>query len=111
MKKLKQVEMEKGSVEGSRNELKVTIGQLEHEVEALHKDLSIERKKLDELDHERALLSKLRTQAEKASLSQADIIKVNENSKRTIVQELQSYKVEAAKQAKQVVQLEKDRQK
>lgn len=77
----------------------------------MRKELHAEHKKLEDLDHERQLLSKLKTQAEKATASQADIIKVGENSKRTLMQEVQGYKVEAAKQAKLMMQLEKDRQK
>jgi len=110
-KKVKSLEDEKAGVESARDDLRVAIATSERELELLRKELGLEKKKLAELDHERGMLTKLKTQAEKTTVAQSDLIKVNENSKRTLLQEVQGYKVEASKQAKTVFQLEKDREK
>jgi len=96
-KRVRALEEEKAGVESARDDLRVAIAQSERELEALRKELSIERKTLSELDHERSMLAKLKAQAEKTTVAQADLIKVSEASKRTLQQEVQGYKVEAFK--------------
>jgi hypothetical protein len=70
-----------------------------------------ERKKQEELMRERDILNKLKTQAENATQRQMDLVKINENTKKNLEQEIQGYKVEAQKQAKMIYQLEKEREK
>jgi len=60
---------------------------------------------------ERDILNKLKTQAENATQRQMDLVKINENTKKNLEQEIQGYKVEAQKQAKMIYQLEKEREK
>ncbi len=50
-------------------------------------------------------------QAESATQKQVDMIKINENTKRNLEQEIQGYKTEAQKQSKLIYQLEKEREK
>jgi uncharacterized coiled-coil DUF342 family protein len=50
-------------------------------------------------------------QAEGATQKQLDLIKINENTKRNLEQEIQGYKLEAQKQSKLIYQLEKEREK
>jgi len=50
-------------------------------------------------------------QAENSTQKQLDLIKINDNTKRNLEQEIQGYKMEAQKQSKLIFQLEKEREK
>ena len=50
-------------------------------------------------------------QAENATQKQVDLIKINDNTKRNLEQEVQGYKMEAQRQGKLIYQLEKEREK
>jgi hypothetical protein len=50
-------------------------------------------------------------QAENATQKQVDLIKINDNTKRNLEQEIQGYKMEAQRQSKLIYQLEKEREK
>lgn len=76
------------------------VSYLEHEIDSLKRTVDGERKKADDLIRERDLLNKLKTQAEHATHKQIDLIKINENTKRNLEQEMNGYKIEAQKQAK-----------
>lgn len=84
---------------------------MEREIELSKKHLETERKKQEEMMRERDILNKLKTQAENSTQQQMNIIKINENTKRNLEQEIQGYKVEAQKQMKALYQLEKEREK
>ncbi len=73
---------------------------MEREIDSLKRAVDGERKKADDLIRERDLLNKLKTQAEHATHKQIDLIKINENTKRNLEQEMNGYKIEAQKQAK-----------
>ncbi|KAF6263859.1 hypothetical protein COO60DRAFT_1457868 [Scenedesmus sp. NREL 46B-D3] len=96
MKKMKSLEEAKECVESERDALKATVASLS----------GTEQKKLDELAHERDILNKLRTQADSATQRQVDLVRMTENTKRTW-----SRRAEAQRSAKQLVQLEKEREK
>ena len=53
----------------------------------------------------------MHAQAENATQKQIDLVKINENAKRNLEQEIQGYKMEAQKQSKLIYQLEKEREK
>ncbi len=76
------------------------VSHLEREIDSLKRAVDGERKKADDLIRERDLLNKLKTQAEHATHKQIDLIKINENTKRNLEQEMNGYKLEAQKQAK-----------
>lgn len=76
------------------------VTHLEREIDSLKRAVDGERKKADGLIRERDLLNKLKTQAEHATHKQIDLIKINENTKRNLEQEMNGYKAEAQKQAK-----------
>jgi chromosome segregation ATPase len=109
--KMKNLEKTKGEVEKARDEMRGEIGSLEREIESMRKGLEGERKKHEELMRERDILTKLKSQAENATQRQVDLMKINENTKRNLEQEIQGYKVEAQKQQKLIYQLEKEREK
>lgn len=139
-KKIKQLEDQRAQVENERDSLKLEISSLEHELEAKSKETDLEKKKFEELVRERDVLTKLRSQvrhvcwpssfnfifkrsvllnillfyylqAESATHKQVDLIKINENTKRTLEQEIQGYKIETQRQSKLIYQLEKEREK
>jgi len=87
------------------------VASLEKEVDATRRNLDAERKRFEDLQRERDVLTKLKTQAENASGKQMDLIKINEGTKRNLEQEIQGFKMEAQKQQRVVFQLEKEREK
>ena len=76
---------------------RVEIGALERELEGSKKQVESERKKQDELLRERDILTKLKVAAEGTTARQLDLIKINDNTKRHLEQELQGYKVQLPK--------------
>ncbi|GMH32197.1 hypothetical protein BSKO_00031 [Bryopsis sp. KO-2023] len=110
-KKLKSLEEQKFDVEKQRDDMRSEIAAMEREIELSKKQLESERKKQEEMMRERDILNKLKTQAENSTQQQINIIKINENTKRNLEQEIQGYKVEAQKQMKLIYQLEKEREK
>lgn len=84
---------------------------MEREIEQSKKLREAERKQQEEMIRERDILNKLKTHAENSTQQQLNIIKINENTKRNLEQEIQGYKVEAQKQMKLLYQLEKEREK
>uniref|UniRef100_A0A383VEV0 Cilia- and flagella-associated protein 58 central coiled coil domain-containing protein n=1 Tax=Tetradesmus obliquus TaxID=3088 RepID=A0A383VEV0_TETOB len=111
MKKMKSLEDAKEAVESERDGLKATVASLKRDVDAARQAASSEQKKLDELAHERDILNKLRTQADSATQKQVDLVRMTENTKRNLEQEVAAYRAEAQRSAKQLVQLEKEREK
>ncbi|PNH05361.1 hypothetical protein TSOC_008387 [Tetrabaena socialis] len=111
MKKTKQLEEQRSEVEKERDTLRGELAALERDLEGKQKEVDTEKKKLEELMRERDVLTKLRSQAENATQKQVDLIKINENTKRNLEQEIQGYKTEAQKQSKLIYQLEKEREK
>ena len=109
--KIKVVERAKSDVETQRESLKNEIGNLERALEIARRETEIFKKKQDELIRERDILNKLKTSAENATQKQVDLVKINENTKKNLEQELQGYKMEAQKQKKMIWQLEKEREK
>ncbi|MEW5300885.1 MAG: hypothetical protein WDW36_003781 [Sanguina aurantia] len=110
-KKIRALEEARGETEREKEVLKQDMASLERELEAKGREVEYEKKKLEELLRERDVLTKLRTLAETATTKQADLIKINENGKRNLEQEIQGYKMEAQKQSKAIYSLEKEREK
>ncbi|XP_068404010.1 cilia- and flagella-associated protein 58 [Eschrichtius robustus] len=108
-KKLHQVEGQKGEVEQHKETLKNQILGLEREVEASKKQAELDKKAMDELLRERDLLNKNMLKAVSATQKQIDLVKLHEQAKRNLEEEIQNYKEEAQKQRKIIFQLEKER--
>ncbi|KAK9852338.1 hypothetical protein WJX84_004646 [Apatococcus fuscideae] len=109
--KLRNVEKQKGDIEKIRDDLKAEIAGLERERQLAQRDVEAEKKKAEELARERDILTKLNTQAENTSHKHMEMIRLNENNRRTLEQEVAGYKVEARKQQKDIWQLERDKEK
>ena len=109
--KLKSIENQKGDVEKQRDMLRSEIARLERESDTQRKLGEAERKKQEELTRERDVLNKLKNQAENAVVRQQDLVRINENTKKNLEQEILGYKIEAQKQANMIRKLEKEREK
>ncbi|KFQ72730.1 Coiled-coil domain-containing protein 147, partial [Phaethon lepturus] len=107
--KLRVAEEQKVDAEHERNTLKNQISRLERELEAAKKQVEIDKKAIDELVRERDMLSKNLVKATSATQKQINLVKLHEQSKKNLEEEIQNYKNEAQKQRKIIYQLEKER--
>eukprot|EP00794_Sanderia_malayensis_P005258 gene5258-5922_t len=95
-KRFRGVEEQKVEIEHEKETLKGQIGALEREIEA--------SKKQNEMDKKANLLK-----AAEATQKQLSLVRLHEQAKKNLEQEIQNYKDEAQKQRKIIYQLEKDR--
>ncbi|XP_007479105.1 cilia- and flagella-associated protein 58 isoform X2 [Monodelphis domestica] len=108
-KKLHQAEEQKAEVEQAKELLKNQINGLEKELEIAKKQGELDKKAMDELLRERDILNKNLLKAVTATQKQMDLVKLHEQNKRNLEEEIQNYKDEAQKQRKIIFQLEKER--
>ncbi|NXU47573.1 CFA58 protein, partial [Turnix velox] len=92
-----------------RNTLKNQISGLERDLETAKKQAEIDKKAIEELVRERDMLSKNLVKASSATQKQISLVKLHEQSKKNLEEEIQNYKNEAQKQRKIIYQLEKER--
>ena len=107
--KLKLIEAQKAEVDRQRDELKQSVSNLENELDMGVRASEAERKKQEELKRERDILTKLKAQAENATVKQADLVKMAEGTKKTLEQEIMSYRAEASRAERTVTELERER--
>lgn len=81
----------------------------ERDIEALKRQTDIDKKQAEELSRERDILTKSLQKSSASTQKQANLVKYHEQTKRTLEQEILSFKEEAAKQRKILYQLEKER--
>ncbi|XP_039632494.1 cilia- and flagella-associated protein 58 [Polypterus senegalus] len=108
-KKLRQMEDQKTEVEQQRDTLKNQITGLERELEVFKKQAEIDKKAVEDLIRERDILKKSEIKAVSATQKQINLVKLHEQAKKNLDQEIQNYKDEAQKQRKIIYQLEKER--
>ncbi|XP_063056102.1 cilia- and flagella-associated protein 58 [Engraulis encrasicolus] len=108
-RRLRQTEEQKLDVEQQRDMLKNQITGLEKEVELSKKQMEVDRKAIDELMRERDILNKNMIKAANATEKQMSMVKLHEQSKKNLEQEIMNYRDEAQKQRKIIYQLEKER--
>ncbi|XP_026787942.2 cilia- and flagella-associated protein 58 [Pangasianodon hypophthalmus] len=108
-KKLRLIEDQKLEVEQQRDTLKNQITGLEKEIEMAQKKTEIDKKKIDELIREKDMLSKNMIKAANATEKQLNLVKLHEQTKKMLDQEILNYRDEAQKQRKIIFQLEKER--
>ncbi|KAI0235754.1 Cilia- and flagella-associated protein 58 [Lamellibrachia satsuma] len=108
-RRLRLVEDQKGETEQSREILKNQITALDKELEVSKKQVEQDRKAIDELVRERDILNKNMLKASANTQKQLNLVKLHEQSKKNLEQEIQNYKEEAQKQRKIIYQLEKER--
>lgn len=81
------------------------------DLEAKKKQSEMDKKAIDELTRERDILNKSLTKAASSTIKQVNLVKLHEQSKKNLEQEITNYKEEAQKQRKIIYQLEKERDK
>ncbi|XP_063291113.1 cilia- and flagella-associated protein 58 [Pelobates fuscus] len=108
-RKCRQVEQQKYEVEQQRETLKNQIIGVERELELAKKQTELDKKAMDELVRERDILNKNLLKAAGATEKQINLVKIHEQSKKNLEEEIQNYKDEAQKQRKIIYQLEKER--
>ncbi|XP_023653651.1 cilia- and flagella-associated protein 58 [Paramormyrops kingsleyae] len=108
-RRVRQAEEQKLDIEQQRETLKNQITGLEKEMESAKKQLEIDKKAMDELVRERDILNKNMIKATNATERQLSLVKVHEQSKKNLNQEIVNYREEAQKQRKIIYQLEKER--
>ncbi|KXJ18417.1 cilia- and flagella-associated protein 58 [Exaiptasia diaphana] len=108
-RKLRAVEDQKLEVEQQKETLKSQIAGLEKELEASKKQSEQDRKAIDDLVRERDILNKNLLKAAGATQKQLGVVRLHEQTKKNLEQEIQNYKDEAQKQRKIIYQLEKER--
>ncbi|XP_026128390.1 cilia- and flagella-associated protein 58-like [Carassius auratus] len=108
-RRLRQVEEQKVEVDNQRETLKNQITGLEREMEIAKKQMDTDKKAIDELMRERDILNKNMIKAANETDKQQTIVKLHEQSKKSLEQEILNYRDEAQKQRKIIYQLEKER--
>ncbi|OAF66174.1 Coiled-coil domain-containing protein 147 [Intoshia linei] len=108
-KRLKSTVSQKNEVERDRDSLKNKINALEKETEMHKKAAEQDKKSIEELVRERELLNKSLLKANSGTEKQVDMVRLHEQSKKTLESEIQNYRDEAQKQRKIIYQLEKER--
>jgi len=94
-----------------RDTLKSQLIALEKERERLLKIREQDKKHVDELARERDILNKNYLKASAATSKQLDLVRLHEQNKKNLEQEIASYRDESTKQRKIIFQLEKEREK
>ncbi|XP_031574702.1 cilia- and flagella-associated protein 58-like [Actinia tenebrosa] len=108
-RRLRAVEDQKLEVEQQKETLKSQIAGLEKELEISKKQSEQDRKAIDDLVRERDILNKNLLKAAGATQKQLGVVRLHEQTKKNLEQEIQNYKDEAQKQRKIIYQLEKER--
>ena len=108
-KKIKEQEDARGEIEKQRDMLKQEILQLEREIDEQRRQIEIDRKTIEEMGRERDLLQNNLRKTESATSKQADLVKIQENTRKNLEVEIQGYKAEAQKQRQVIYGLEKER--
>uniref|UniRef100_A0A8C2CLS0 Cilia and flagella associated protein 58 n=1 Tax=Cyprinus carpio TaxID=7962 RepID=A0A8C2CLS0_CYPCA len=108
-RRLRQMEEQKLEVENQRETLKNQITGLDREMETAKKQMDMDKKAIDELVRERDILNKNMIKAANETDKQQTIVKLHEQSKKTLEQEILKYRDEAQKKRKIIYQLEKER--
>jgi len=108
-RKLRAVEDQKIEVEHQKETLKGQISALERELETSKKQTELDKKAVDDLVRERDILNKNLLKAAGATQKQLSLVRLHEQAKKNLEQEIQNYKDEAQKQRKIIYQLEKER--
>ncbi|KAK2163802.1 hypothetical protein LSH36_74g11133 [Paralvinella palmiformis] len=108
-RKLRMVEEQKSDIDQQRETLRGQINALERELEISKKQNEQDKKAIDEFVRERDILNKNLLKAASNTNKQLNLVKLHEQSKKNLEQEIQNYKEEAQKQRKIIYQLEKER--
>jgi chromosome segregation ATPase len=109
LRKLQQHEEEKLEIKRQKDELRTQISGLDRELDQLKKQAEGDRKMIDDLVRERDILNKNLLKAAGSTQKQQSLVKIHEQQKKHLEQEVEAYKEELQKQRNLLYQLEKER--
>ncbi|XP_003384298.1 PREDICTED: cilia- and flagella-associated protein 58-like [Amphimedon queenslandica] len=110
-KKLREIEERKANVEANRDSLMQQIASIEKELEQERRQAESERRSFDELLRERDIISKSLRKSEGSAERLEHLMKMKEQTIKTLQHEITNFKEEAKKQRSLLLQLEKERDK
>uniref|UniRef100_A0A8C6P3Y2 Cilia and flagella associated protein 58 n=1 Tax=Nothobranchius furzeri TaxID=105023 RepID=A0A8C6P3Y2_NOTFU len=108
-KKLHQVEDQKAEADVQKERLKAHTAALEKDLESFRNQMGSDKKARDEMIRERDLLHKNMIRAVQSTEKQQSLVKVLEQDKKVLENEISAYIKEAQMQRKAIHQLEKER--
>ncbi|KAJ3145612.1 hypothetical protein HDU89_006976 [Geranomyces variabilis] len=108
-KRIKAVEESKLEAEVERDQLKGANHNLAQDLEAARRNLDTSHKQVDSLTRERDIAQKNFVKATGTTQKQITVVKLADQTKRNLEQEIMGYKDEATKTRKLIYSLEKDR--
>ena len=108
VRQVAEVEKEKQLVDAKREDIKDDVKSATRETATQRKQSDILKKQVDDLVREREILNKSLVKAEEKTRRMYDLIKINENKKKNLENEINGFKVEALKQRQHIEQLEEE---
>ena len=110
-RKLTATEEMRSEADKNKENLKREIQRLEQEKDQALKQADIDKKQIEDLIRERDLLNKNLIKAAGQNQKQLNLVRLHEQSKNNLEQEITQFRDEASKQRKIIYQLEKERDK
>lgn len=108
-RKLRTVEEQKTEIEQQREIHKNQIAAMEKELEMSKKQAETDRKTIEELQRERDILSKNMVKSTADTQKQVNLVKLHEQTRINLLQEIKNYQIEANKQRQLIHKLEIER--
>ncbi|VDL63101.1 unnamed protein product [Hymenolepis diminuta] len=108
-KRLQEIEEKKQELEQTRSKIRESIGAIEREILETRKAMKRDRKVCEDLTRQRDVLSKSLFKVQTQAAKQADILKIHEQSKQNLEQEISNYSQETQTQKDMIGMLEKER--
>lgn len=108
-KRLRGIEEKRQELEQTRNKLREGIEAIDRDLLATRKAMESDRKACEELTRERDLLTKSLFKMQNQAAKQANLLKLHEQSKQNLEQEIASYKQETLTQREMISMLEAER--
>jgi chromosome segregation ATPase len=108
---IEQVEGERDAVETKKEELKLQIAQLQNQdIVTQRKEGELHRKQIDDLLREREILNKKLVKADEKTRRTQDLVKIHENTKKNLENEINGYRAHVKRQRDMIQQLVQDRE-
>nr|CDS31731.1 coiled coil domain containing protein 147 [Hymenolepis microstoma] len=108
-KRLQEIEEKKQELEQTRSRIRESIDVIEREILETRKAMKRDRKVCEDLTRQRDALSKSLFKVQTQAGKQADLLKIHEQSKQNLEQEISNYNQETLTQKEMISLLEKER--
>ncbi|KAL1524554.1 hypothetical protein AB1Y20_019446 [Prymnesium parvum] len=111
LKRVASLEGQKMMSDRQKEEVKVSIQEVEADIEANRRERENERKIIDDLVRERDVLQKNLVKSVSSTSQQEDLLKINENTKRNLEMNIQSYRASAQSLARSIKKVKAEKEK